>query len=148
MRTLFAFLHHLGAFTLVAALAIEFTLIRQTLTAASARRLVITDAVLGFAAALVLIAGLMRVLYFEKGAAYYFSNHAFLTKFVLFIALALASLVPTFEFVSWRKALRAGEVPAPSEAKLKSVRTIIHAELAGIVLILLCAAIMAHGGWV
>ena len=39
MSTLFAFLHHLCAFTLVSALAIEFTLIRQELTLASARRL-------------------------------------------------------------------------------------------------------------
>jgi putative membrane protein len=37
MTTLFAFLHHLCAFTLVAAVAIEFTLIKQELTLASAR---------------------------------------------------------------------------------------------------------------
>ena len=34
MSTLFAFLHHVCAFTLVAALAIEFTLIKQELEAA------------------------------------------------------------------------------------------------------------------
>jgi putative membrane protein len=39
MSTLFAFLHHLCAFTLVSAVAIEFTLIRGELTLASARRL-------------------------------------------------------------------------------------------------------------
>ena len=39
MSTLFAFLHHLCAFTLVAAVAIEFTLIRGELTLSSARRL-------------------------------------------------------------------------------------------------------------
>ena len=38
MSTLFAFLHHVCAFTLVAALAIEFTLIKQELTVSSARR--------------------------------------------------------------------------------------------------------------
>ena len=50
MSTLFAFLHHLCAFTLVSAVAIEFTLIRQELTLASARRLQTTDIVLGVAA--------------------------------------------------------------------------------------------------
>ena len=50
MSTLFAFLHHLCAFTLVAALAVEFTLIRQELTLASARRLQTTDLVLGISA--------------------------------------------------------------------------------------------------
>ena len=43
MSTLFAFLHHLAAFTLVAAIAVEFTLIRQELTLASARKLQATD---------------------------------------------------------------------------------------------------------
>jgi putative membrane protein len=37
MSTLFAFLHHLAAFTLVSALAVEFVLIRQDLTMAIAR---------------------------------------------------------------------------------------------------------------
>jgi putative membrane protein len=36
MTTLFAFLHHACAFTLVGALAIEFALIRQRLTLSSA----------------------------------------------------------------------------------------------------------------
>ena len=50
MATLFAFLHHLAAFALVAALAVEFILIRMQLTLASARRLLIADAVLGASA--------------------------------------------------------------------------------------------------
>jgi putative membrane protein len=33
-------------------------------------------------------------------------------------------------------------------AKRKRVTMVIHAELAAIVIILLCAAIMARGGWV
>ena len=148
MTTLFAFLHHLAAFTLVGAIAVEFVLIRQELTLSSARRLVATDAVLGVAATALLIVGLLRVFYFEKGATYYFQSHAFLTKFGLFILLALLSAVPTVEFLSWRVALRAGQLPRPGAKKLRMVTGVIHAELAGIVIILLCAAIMARGGWV
>src|SRR5271167_4815650 len=85
MSTLFAFLHHLCAFTLVAALAIEFTLIRQELTLSSARRLQVTDLVLGVAAGLLLVIGLSRVFFFEKGASYYWHSHAFLVKFGLFV---------------------------------------------------------------
>jgi len=59
--------NHLCAFTLVAAIAIEFTLIRQELTLASARRLQVTDLVLGIAAGLLLVIGLLRVFFFEKG---------------------------------------------------------------------------------
>ena len=148
MSTLFAFLHHLCAFTLVAAVAIEFTLVRQELTVASARRLQVTDAVLGIAAGALLVIGLLRVFYFEKGASYYFHSHAFLTKFALFIIIGLLSIIPTLEFLSWRGAIKAGQVPVVDAGKLRRVSAVIHAELAAIVVILLCAAIMARGGWV
>lgn len=148
MIVLFAFLHHLAAFTLVAALAVEFVLIKQELTVTTARKLAVTDAVLGAAATILLVVGLARVFYFEKGAAYYFHSHAFLGKFSLFILTALLSIVPTIEFFSWRKAIKQGQVPVVSAARLRRTRMIIHIELAGIVLILLFAAIMAKGGWV
>jgi len=108
----------------------------------------IADAVLGVSAGILLAVGLARVFLFEKGAAYYFSNHAFLTKFALFVVVALMSLVPTLEFLSWRKALNAGQAPLVAEAKLHKIRVIVHIELAAVVIIVLCAAIMARGGWV
>lgn len=148
MTTLFAFLHHLAAFTLVAALAVEFILIRMELSLATARRLVIADAVLGVSAGLVLVVGLLRVFFFEKGAAYYFSNHAFLTKLAVFILVFALSIIPTVEFLSWRDAVKAGRAPQPDAKRLKLVGTLIHAELAGIVIILLTAAMMARGGFV
>ena len=51
MSTLFAFLHHLMAFTLVAALAVEFVLIRQEMTMPTALKLLAADAVYGVSAA-------------------------------------------------------------------------------------------------
>jgi putative membrane protein len=140
-----AFLHHVAAFTLVSALAVEFVLVGQQLTLASARRLPLVDAILGISAGLLLIVGLLRVFYFEKGSLYYFSSHAFLTKFAVFIVVALMSIVPTLEFLSWRKALKAGQVPVVAPKRMKLVRSLIHGELVGIVIILLCAAIMARG---
>jgi putative membrane protein len=148
MIVLFAFLHHLAAFTLVAAVALEFVLLRGELTLWSARRLQVADMILGLAAGVLLIVGLVRVVWLEKGAAYYFASHAFLTKLTLFIVVGLLSIVPTIEFLSWRGAVRGGQVPAVAVAKLKRVRMIVHIELAAIVLILLCAAIMAKGSWV
>ena len=148
MTTLFAFLHHLCAFTLVSAIAIEFALIRQDLTIASARRILMTDMVYGIAAGALLIIGLLRVFFFEKGAAYYFHSHAFLLKLSLFVVVGLLSIIPTMEFLSWRGALTAGQVPAIGARKLRLVTAVIHGELLAIVIILLCAAIMARGGWV
>ena len=146
MTVLFAFLHHLAAFTVVAAIAIEFVLLRADLTLWTARRLMVTDMVLGIAATILLLVGLGRVFWFEKGAAYYFHNHAFLTKFSLFIIVALLSIIPTIEFLSWRKAVKGGTMPAVVPAKIKRIRMVVHVELAAIVLILLCAALMAKGG--
>src|ERR1700688_5072204 len=123
MSALFAFLHHLCAFTLVSAVAIEFVLIRGELTLSSARRLQVTDLVLGVAAGALFIIGLLRVFFFEKGASYYFHSHAFLTKFSLFIVIGLLSVIPTMEFLSWRGALTAGQVPAIGARKFRLGRS-------------------------
>jgi putative membrane protein len=153
MSTLFAFLHHLAAFTLVGALAIEFVLMGQAtseqgLTVPVARRLLITDAVLGAAATLLLIVGLLRVFFFEKGADYYFHSHAFMAKLSIFIVVGLLSIIPTREFLSWRKALNAGQAPSVRPEKLRLIKKLLHGELMAVVLIVLFAAVMARGGWV
>jgi putative membrane protein len=132
-----AFLHHVAAFTLVAALAVEFVLIRDPLTPALARRLARADMVLGMSATVLTVVGLLRVFYFEKGAAFYFHNAAFIAKLALFIAVALASIYPTVKFLRWRK--------VPDPAAVPAIRRVLHLELVGIVLILLCAALMARG---
>src|ERR1700733_9294167 len=148
MPTLFAFLHHVCAFTLVSAVSIEFRLIKRELTRAAARRLQIPALVLGIAAGALLGIGLLRVAFFEKGPDYYLHSHAFHAKLSLFIIVALWSIIPTVEFLSWSGALKAGQAPTVSAKKLRQVTIVIHGELLAIVIILLCAAIMARGGWV
>lgn len=145
MPTLLAFLHHLAAFALAATLAIEFVLIRGELSVRSARRLQLADMFFGISSGVVLLVGLLRVFYFEKGASYYFHSWPFLAKLVLFLGVGLASIPPTLEFLSWRSALRPGQVPALSEARRRRLLRLMHLELAGIVLILACAAMMARG---
>src|ERR1700730_7654569 len=129
MSTLFAFLHHVCAFTLVSAVAIEFALIRGELTLSSARRLQVTDMVLGIAAGALLVIGLLRVFFFEEGADYYFHSQAFMAKLSLFIAIGLLSIIPTKEFLSWRGAVKAGQAPSISARKLRFVTAVIHGEL-------------------
>ena len=148
MSTLFAFFHHLCAFTLVAALAVEFTLIRLELTVSTARRLQVTDIVLGVAAATLLVIGLLRVLFFEKGLDYYLHSYAFLAKIALFVTLGALSVIPTQQFLSWSASIKAGQAPVIDDRQKRLVSSIIHAELAAIVVIVLCAAVMARGGWV
>ena len=145
MTAFFAFLHHLAAFALVAALAIELVLIRDALTVASARKIVRADMVFGLSSGAVLVIGLLRVFHFEKGAAYYFHSAPFLGKLTLFALVGLLSIYPTREFLSWRAALRQGQVPLVDPGKLRTLRSLIHWELAGVALILLLAALMARG---
>ena len=145
MCALFAFLHHAAAFALVAALAVEFVLVRDDLTLRRARTVQLADAAIGVSAAVVLVVGFLRVFYFEKGSAYYFHSAPFLSKIGLFVLIALLSIYPTVEFLSWSKVLRQGQVPVVSAGKLRTIRRIIHWELAGVVVLLLCAALMARG---
>jgi putative membrane protein len=114
----FAFLHHVAAFTLVSAIAIEFVLIRSEITPKNARIILAADAVYGASAGAILIVGSLRVFFFEKGAAYYFHSVPFVAK---------------------------GAAPAIEPATLRALRAIIHLELAGLVLLVLCAALMARG---
>jgi len=140
-----AFLHHVAAFTVVAALAVEVALFKPPLSLGQARRLLITDNVYGAAAGAVLIIGLLRVWYFEKGPAYYWHDLAFLAKFSAFILAALISIYPTLIFLSWSKSLKAGTVPEIAVERTRRVRLCLMLELTAIVVILLCAALMARG---
>jgi putative membrane protein len=145
LTPLFAFLHHVAAFTLVAALAVEFVLLRGELTATRARQLLSADRIYGISAGLILLIGFARVFHFEKGASYYFHSIPFIAKLSLFVIIALLSLYPTVQFLSWRTDLRQGRAPAVPGDKLHRMRSIIHLQLGLIAVLILCAALMARG---
>jgi putative membrane protein len=140
-----AFLHHVAAFTAVAALAVEVALFKPPLSLVQARRLLRTDNIYGAAAGVVLIVGLLRVWFFEKGPAYYWHDAFFLTKFTAFIVAALISIYPTVTFFSWSRSLRAGAVTEIAQARTRWVRMCLMLQLTAIVVILFCAALMARG---
>jgi putative membrane protein len=145
MAALFAFLHHVAAFSLFAALVVQFVLIRSSLTVESARKLQLYDRIYGTAAVAVLLIGLGRVFHFEKGWYYYLHSWTFIAKFSLFVIIGLISIIPTIEFLRWGAALKAGQVPPVSAEKIKSIRSVIHYEMVGVVLIILCAVLTARG---
>jgi len=142
---LMAFLHHLAAFTVVAALAVEVAVFKPPLSALQARRLQRTDLIFGLAAGAVLIVGGLRVAYFEKPGAYYLHDVFFIAKLAAFLIAALISLYPTVVFLSWNAALKSGQAPELSAARTRTVRMCLMAELTLIVVILACAALMARG---
>src|SRR5690606_20220523 len=128
LSSLCAFLHHVAAFTLLAALAVEFTLTKEALTASIARKLLTADMIFGASAGAVLIIGLLRVFLFEKGAEFYFTNIPFLIKLALFAVIGILSIRPTKEFLSWRAALKSGQAPSPAVGTMQQLHGIIKME--------------------
>jgi len=142
---LMAFLHHLAAFTLFAALVYEFILLRKPFSLQTAQSLLKTDQVYGIAAVTILIIGFGRALHFEKGEAYYFHSLPFIVKISLFLLVGILSIYPTVKFLSWRSALKRQQLPQVSEETLTMIRRLIHIELFAVIAIMLCAAMMAKG---
>lgn len=142
---LLAFLHHAAAFVIFGVLTAELVLLKSELTLASARSLLRIDAAYGMSAITLIIVGFARVFYTEKGAAYYFHSAPFIAKISLFAIVGLISIYPTRQFLSWRNTVRQQQTPALEDSKRRSIRKAIHFELTLLLIIMLCAALMARG---
>ena len=140
-----AFLHHLAAFTLVAAVVYEHTTFRKNMSLVDARRIQRMDIAYGVSAAVVLVAGLLRVFYFEKGAPFYAQNWFFWTKMLGFALAALLSIYPTIRFVSWRRFFARNQAPEISDQEFSRIRLILRLEMLAVAVIIFSAAMMARG---
>ena len=145
MNAFIAFLHHIVFVVIMLILSAEMLMLKQPLTLASARKIQTYDAIYGASAILVLILGGLRVMYFEKGADYYMHSAPFIAKMILFLIVGLISIHPTVTFIKWGKSLKQGIVPTLTDAQNRKLRMIIHVELTLLVLMILCAALMAKG---
>lgn len=140
-----AFIHFAAAFALVGALVFEWLTLTAAPTREQAQRIGAADAVYGLSAVALLVAGFLRVFYFEKGSAYYFANPFFHLKLTLFIVTGLLSIYPTLRFLGWRKVLAAGGTPVLQPREHALAARLIKIQLLLIVGIVLCASLMAHG---
>ena len=140
-----AFVHHLAAFAIATTLVVELVTLRGELTVASARRLLNVDRIYGIAAMAIIVVGIARVVWFEKGTGYYLHSAPFIAKMILFAAIGLLSIRPTLTFLSWRKALAEDRTPAVTADVQRKLRSIVHIELALLAALILCAALMAKG---
>ncbi|MDH4570053.1 DUF2214 family protein [Pseudomonas sp. BN414] len=140
-----AYLHFLSIFVLFALLVLEHRLFKLPLDLERARSLVRIDLIYGLAAGAVIVTGLARVFWYGKGLDYYLHNSMFHAKMGLFVLIALLSGFPTFVFLNWRNALKAGRVPEVSPGKAKAVIMVIRLELLLALLLPLFAVLMARG---
>lgn len=145
INSIMATLHHIAAFAVTATLVYEFVAFRKNLTVHEARRILHVDTAYGISAGLLIVFGLLRVFFFEKGSDFYLNNTMYWIKMGLFILVGLLSIYPTVRFLKWRTALKENKVPEITDNEFKNIRFLIHLELAGIVLILLIAPMMARG---
>lgn len=142
---LFAFLHHVAAFAVVGALFAELILIKHPIDAAIARSLLRVDAIYGVSAMALIAFGLVRVHFTEKGAEYYLHSGPFIAKIALFVAVGLISVHPTRRFIAWRRELKTGNAPSLDVHAQAKLRRHIHLELGLLLLVVLCAVLMARG---
>jgi putative membrane protein len=142
---LLAFLHHLLAFALVAAVVYEFIAYRKGLTIEEARRIQRADILYGISAGLLLIVGLLRVLYFEKGPAFYSQSPFFWVKMNAFLVVGLLSIDPTIRYLRWNRILRENRAPEIPDNEFKRTRLLLTLEVIGLSVILFAAALMARG---
>lgn len=119
---------------------------------AALRRAFMADAHWGVAAVLWLGTGLWRYLgSTEKATGYYNSNHIFLTKMTLFVAVLALEIWPMVTLIRWRATLgRAGGSPGASmapidAAKARRLATISYVEGAIVAVIVFTAVAMARG---
>lgn len=140
-----AFLHHLAAFALVGSLIYEHTTFRKELSLTDARRIQRMDIIYGISAAFILIVGLLRVFYFEKGAPFYAQNLFFWIKMLGFALAASLSIYPTIRFVSWNKFFRQNQAPEISDQDASRIKMLLRLELLAIALVIFSAAMMARG---
>jgi putative membrane protein len=140
-----AFLHHLLAFALTACLMYEFIAYRRNMSIAEIWRIQRVDLIYGISAGLLLVIGLLRVFFFEKGVNFYMNNPFFWVKMMAFILVALLSIDPTIRYIRWNRTLRRNEVPEISEPEYRRTRMLLSLEVIGIAVILLAASMMARG---
>ncbi|QBE69500.1 hypothetical protein SynWH8101_1918 [Synechococcus sp. WH 8101] len=140
-----AYVHYLSFMLCFAALVVERRLLRPDPDRRAATAMVITDIIYGLAALALLVSGILRVLYFGQGSAFYTSNPLFWWKVGLYLSVGALSLYPTITYILWAIPLRKGELPKVSEALATRLGWIINVELVGFAFVPLLATLMARG---
>ncbi len=145
MTTLFTALHHIAALMLLVCGMLAFRQLRQPFSMSVARQLSRLDMVNGIAATVVLMVGLIRVVYFEKGFAYYVHSAPFLAKLGFYGLASVLSAIPTLEMIRWRAPLKKGLLPVVSANKLSALRAVALLQLVCLAAMAVCARLAASG---
>jgi len=138
---LLRYIHFVSIFTIVGTVTAEHLLLKKQLSRREIARLSRIDAVYGFAAIVLLAAGLTLWLgSYGKPAEFYSKNWIFHMKITCFTAIGLLSIYPTVFFIKQRKGDPEELVIIP-----KSIFWMLRMELLLLAVIPLLAGLMARG---
>ncbi len=140
----FSYLHFVFALILAGALAAEAFVLRLPVDSRVARLLLRIDLFYGISAVGVIAAGLARVFWGAKGAAYYAGQPFFWIKMAVFALIGLISIAPTRTFIRWVKQAGQDASFVIADADAKRVRRLVMIELHLLALVPLFAALMAR----
>jgi putative membrane protein len=144
LRWLLASLHLLALGIGLGAIVGRGLALRSRLDRQGLRWVFLADSAWGVAALLWMVTGVWRLLAgLEKTTAYYFTNHAFLTKMALFAIIFGLEVWPMMTLIAWRRRIARGETPDTRAATLLARISFWQAGL--VVLMVFLATAMARG---
>lgn len=142
LESALAYLHITALLAVVVFLTSEAALCRpEWINAAIVRRLQTVDVIYLVAAMALLATGLARAWWGVKGSGWYWSQPLLHIKLTAFVVIGVLSLIPTFAFRRWARALPA--LPAPDE--VRRVRRWIMIEAHLLMLVPIAAVMLARG---
>ena len=145
LEPILAFVHIAALLAVVVFLTSQAALCRpEWMNPAVVRRLAKVDLIYLVAAVALLLTGLARIIWGDKGMDWYLHNWLLHVKITAYIVIALMSLGPTFAYRRWLKALqRDGSLPLPTD--VTRIRKLVMIEAHLIALVPLAAVFMARG---
>lgn len=142
---LIAYAHFLAAFVLVSSLVFQRVTFTRHMSLAMAVTIRRSDLMYALSALTVFIAGFMRVVYFEKGAVYYFSSNFFYVKLTLFVLVGVLSIYPTRKYAEYARDAASSGAVTVSVDEHGLIRRILNLELVLLAVLILSASLMARG---
>lgn len=141
--SLLHWVHFAFIFTLVSLLACEIALFGQSVSRRAFNRLRVIDRWYGIFAGLVILSGIGLLTGGLKPATFFTHNPVFWTKMALFLCIALLSIPMTITLI--RTPDGTGGDDAVTFSEFGRLRTFLWLQVAVLIFIPLCAALMANG---
>ena len=124
-RDRLAIAHHLLFLLLAGVLAFEIGVVRSKMDREDIVRVARVDVWYGVFAGAIILVGFSRAIFAAKGWAYYSVNLFFWAKLGAFAVVGLLSIMPTVEFIRWRKASLGNLAFPPPPHGIRNARRVL-----------------------